>query len=96
MYNNPAVNDDWSTFPTVGKIKKISWLDSSTQNTQTHQSAKQVDGLQDELLVPDPRDPQLFQLGMADPQEPFATHTAALKHANILLQTVVQTCKYKY
>lgn len=58
----------------------------------THQSTEQVHSLQNELLVPDARNSQLLQLGVANPQQPLAAHTSALKHTHVLLQAVVQTC----
>lgn len=63
----------------------------------THQSTEQVHSLQNELLVPDARNSQLLQLGVANPQQPLTAHTSALKHTHVLLQAVVQTCgKHTY
>lgn len=65
--------------------------ENHTTNTQTHQSTEQVDGLQNELLMSDARNPQVLQLGVANPQQPLPAHTSALKHTHVLLQAVVQT-----
>lgn len=40
----------------------------------------------------DARDPQFLQLGVADPQQPLAAHGRPLKHADVLLQAVVEAC----
>lgn len=40
----------------------------------------------------DARDPQFLQLGVTDPQQPLAAHGRPLKHADVLLQAVVEAC----
>lgn len=57
----------------------------------THQSTEQVNSLQNELLMSNPRNSKLLKLCMAYPQQPLPTHKSPFKHTNVLLQAVIKT-----
>lgn len=57
---------------------------------RTDQRTEQVDSLQHEFLVPDPRDAQLLQVLVGDAQQLLAVYLLPLELVDVLLQAVVQ------
>lgn len=70
-----------------------------TSDSKTHpstdQGAEQVDGLQHQLLVPDPGDAQLLQVLVCDLQQLLPADLLPLKVADVLLEAVIQTWVHK-
>lgn len=57
----------------------------------TDQGAEQVDGLQQQLLVPHPGHAQRLQLLVGQPQQLLPVHLLLLEGGDVRLQAVVQT-----
>lgn len=57
----------------------------------TDQGTEQVDGLQQQLLVPHPGYAQRHQLLVGHPQKLLPVHLLQLEGGDVLLQAVVQT-----
>lgn len=61
------------------------------RDRMTDQSAKQVDGLQQQLLVPHPGHAQRLQLLVGHAQQLLPVHLLLLEGGDVLLQAIVQT-----
>lgn len=62
-----------------------------SRDLMTDQGAEQVDGLQQQLLVPHPGHAQRLQLLVGHPQQLLPVHLLLLEGGDVLLQAVVQT-----